>query len=87
MQSSVLSVRVNDRERELLERAAQEARTTVSDFVRRSAVEAAELEAMDQPQVLISASDWESFEAWANSPAKPSEKLRELIRSRPTWSR
>jgi uncharacterized protein (DUF1778 family) len=41
--TSVLSVRVSDAERQLLQDASDEARTSVSDFVRRKAIEAAEL--------------------------------------------
>ena len=42
--SVVLSVRVSAQERSLLETVAGQARTTVSDFVRRKAIEAAETE-------------------------------------------
>jgi uncharacterized protein (DUF1778 family) len=38
--STVLSVRLNDQERALLEEASSQARTNVSDFVRRKALEA-----------------------------------------------
>jgi uncharacterized protein (DUF1778 family) len=87
MQSSVLSVRLSETERDLLERAASDARTSVSDFVRRSALEAAELEAMERSQVKIPADQWESFEQWAKSPGEPVKELQELARFRPTWSR
>ena len=40
--TSVLSVRVSDAERRLLQEASDEARTSISDFVRRRAIEAAE---------------------------------------------
>jgi len=42
MSSSVLSIRLSDQERTLLEAASSQARTNVSDFVRRKALEAAE---------------------------------------------
>ena len=42
--SSVLSVRLSDEERALLEAASTQARTNVSDFVRRKALEAAEID-------------------------------------------
>ena len=39
--SPVLSVRVSQSERDLLEMAAEQARTNLSDFIRRKALEAA----------------------------------------------
>lgn len=41
---SVVSVRVSSSERDLLEIAAAQAHTNLSDFVRRKALEAAEME-------------------------------------------
>jgi uncharacterized protein (DUF1778 family) len=43
-----LSVRLNDQERALLEEASSQARTNVSDFVRRRALEAAELDVLER---------------------------------------
>jgi len=65
-----VSVRVSPHERALLEAAAEQARTNLSDFVRRKAVEAAEMELLDQRLVTISPAEWEKFEAWAHAPAK-----------------
>ena len=44
--TSVLSVRVSEAERQLLQDASDEARTNISQFVRRKAIEAAELQLM-----------------------------------------
>ena len=73
-----LSLRVSPGERDLLEAAAQQARTTLSDFIRRRALEAAELELLDQRVVTIPTADWERFEAWANAPARDIPGLRDL---------
>ena len=54
MSSSVLSVRLSDQERVLLEAASSQARTNVSDFVRRKALEAAEADLIDRRIVTIS---------------------------------
>jgi uncharacterized protein (DUF1778 family) len=80
-----VSVRVTPTEREMLEAAAAQARTNLSDFVRRRALEAAEIELLDQRIVTIAAADWERFEAWAHAPAKPVPALRELAAIRPAW--
>ena len=85
--TSVLSVRLDDKERELLEAAAEDARTTLSDFVRRKALEAAEIEVMDRRVVTIPAKDWERFESWLHSPPKEIPALKRLMRKRPSWER
>jgi len=85
MSSSVLSVRLSDQERVLLEAASAQARTNVSDFVRRKALEAAEIEVLDRRIVTIPAKDWNRFEAWAAAPAREIAGLKELAVARPTW--
>ena len=52
--NSPVSVRVSPDERTLLEAAAEQAHTNLSDFVRRKAIEAAEMALLDQRQVTIS---------------------------------
>ncbi len=83
--SPILSVRVSPAERELLEVAAEQARTSLSDFVRRKAIEAAEIEVLDYRVVTIPADDWARFEAWVTAPAKDVPALRRLAESRPVW--
>jgi len=80
-----VSVRTSPPERDLLEAAAAQARTNLSDFVRRKALEAAEMELLTHPVVTIPAADWERFEAWAHAPAKLVPAMRELADSRPVW--
>ncbi len=85
--TSVLSVRVSPAERALLDAAAEELRTSVSDFVRRAAVEAAEMEILNRSNVVIPAESWEAFEAWAARPAEDVPGLVELFSRKPTWER
>ena len=82
---AVLSVRVSATERALLESAAELARTTLSDFIRRKALKAAEMDLMDRRIIEIPAEDWEKFEAWVNEPGKDIPELRRLATMRPTW--
>ena len=82
---AILSVRVSANERLLLEAAAEHAHTNLSDFVRRKAIEAAELDVLDRSLITIPAIAWEKFEAWAFAPARDIEPLRKLAASRPTW--
>lgn len=83
--SPVVSVRVSPHERELLEVAAELARTSLSDFVRRRAIEAAEMEVLERRIVTIPAKNWKKFEAWVDLPAKEVPALRKLAASRPVW--
>ncbi len=83
--SPIVSVRVSQSERDLLESAATHARTSLSDFVRRKGIEAAELELLDARVVTIPAADWARFEAWVDAPAKDVPALRTLAATRPAW--
>jgi uncharacterized protein (DUF1778 family) len=84
---SILSVRVTPDERALLEAASERARTSLSNFVRRKALEAAEIDVLDRRIVTIPAKDWEAFEAWLERPAETIPALRRLARRTPTWAR
>ena len=85
--TSVLSVRVNPDERAILEAAAEQAHTSLSDFVRRKALEAAEADVLNRTIVTIPAKDWEAFEAWINRPAEVIPALKELAAMTPSWER
>ena len=88
--TSVLSVRLSDSERRLLQDASDEMRTSISDFVRRKAIEAAELQLMERRIVTIPAKDWDKIEAWAAAPARKAEalpRLAALAKAKPTWER
>lgn len=85
--TSVLSVRVNPAERAILEAAAEQAHTSLSDFVRRRALESAEAEVLNRAIVTIPAKDWDAFEAWINRPAEAVAPLVELAQRTPSWER
>ncbi|RBP15502.1 uncharacterized protein (DUF1778 family) [Roseiarcus fermentans] len=85
--ASVLSVRVSSGERELLDAAAADSHTTISDFVRRAAIEAAEMEVLNRSTITIPAESWEAFEAWLNRPAEDVPGLVDLFQRKPTWER
>jgi uncharacterized protein (DUF1778 family) len=78
--TSVLSVRVSPDERAILEAAAEQSRTSLSDFMRRKSLEAAELEMLNRSIVTIPAKDWDAFETWINRPAEAIPALTELAR-------
>lgn len=85
---SILSVRLTDEERALLETASSLDKSKISDFVRRKALEAAEMDVLEQPVVRIPAADWDKFEAWVHDePARKNTGLQELAKLEPTWSK
>lgn len=85
MTTSVLSVRVSAEERILLEAASTQARTSLSAFVRRKALEAAEIDMLERPVVTIPAEVWAAFEAWADRPPQKIAVLEELARTDSAW--
>ncbi len=85
--TSVLSVRINPEERAILEAAAEQAHTSLSDFVRRKSLEAAEIEVLNRTIITIPAKDWVAFEAWIDRPAEAVPALAELARRIPSWDR
>ncbi len=87
MTTTVLSVRVSQEERALLEAASEQAHTSLSEFVRRRAIDAAESDLLERRIVTIPAKDWEAFEAWAQQPTKEIPALKELAAKAPTWQR
>ncbi len=87
MATTVLSVRVSSEERALLEAASDQARTSLSEFIRRKAIDAAESEMLERRIVSIPAADWEAFEAWTQQPAREIPALRELVGRKATWQR
>ena len=85
MATTVLSVRVSETERNLLEAAARHAHTNLSDFIRKKALESAEMEILARTVVEIPAEKWEEFESWMNEPAKVIPELKELLNMKPIW--
>jgi uncharacterized protein (DUF1778 family) len=80
-----VSVRVSAQEREVLEAAAKQARTNLSDFIRRKAVEAAETDLFFAAAITIPPENWDRFEAFARAPARTLPGLSELARTEPAW--
>ncbi len=82
---TVVSVRVSAEERGLLAEAADQAHTSISDFMRSRAVEAAEIEVLGRTVVSIPAETWTDFEAWASAVPRDLPVLRDLLARRLAW--
>ena len=78
--SAVLSVRVSPEEKQMLQAAAEQSRSTVSDFMRRKALEAAQTALIERRVVTLSTSDWEAFEARMAAAPKVIPQVQELFR-------
>lgn len=83
--TEILGIRVTPKERAILEAAAEQSCTTLSDFMRRKSVEAAESEVLNRSVVTIPAKDGEAFEAWINRPAQAIPGLAKLAHRKPSW--
>ncbi len=85
--TSILSVRVSPDEKAMLQAAADETRSTVSEFMRRKALEGAEMELMERRIVTINADQWAAFEAALAAPARNIPALKELAQRTPAWAK
>jgi len=85
MSTSVVSVRVNETERGLLEAAAESAKTNLSDFIRRKAVEAAKESLMERRVIELSAADWENFEVQMKAPPRRIDAVAALMERTRAW--
>ena len=65
--------------------SSDQARTNLSEFVRRKAIEAAEAEVFERRIVTIPAKDWEAFERWAHRPGQEIAGLTALASTKPSW--
>ncbi len=83
--SAVLSVRVSPDEKAMLQLAADQTHSTVSEFMRRNALEAAKEALLQRTVVRLSVDQWEAFEAILNAPAKEIPALKELANRTPVW--
>jgi uncharacterized protein (DUF1778 family) len=68
--STVISVRVSNSERELLDEAAGKARTNLSDYVRRQAIDAAEISLMNRSTIAISEDTLLCLNLHGNNPSQ-----------------
>ena len=87
MTTAVLSVRVSQEERTILEAASEQAHTSLSDFVRLKAVDAAECDMLERQVLTIPAKDWEAFESLASRAVQDIPAIKELAARAPTWQR
>lgn len=85
MESSVnktrrLSIRASSQEKELLAQAADLTRTTISQFVLREALDAAEQLLMDRTRFSLDDEAWQEFADRLDRPPRELPEIRRLMR-------
>jgi len=74
MSTWVVSVCVSEEDHTLLAAASELTGTSVSEFIRRKALEAAETAILERRSVTMAPWDWDAFEGSAHHPAQASER-------------
>jgi uncharacterized protein (DUF1778 family) len=72
METWVVSVCVSEEDHTLLAAASELTGTSVSEFIRRKALEAAEAAILERRSVTVARWDWDAFEGWAHQPTEAS---------------
>ena len=80
-----LNLRIPAVERELIDRAAQSAGKTRTDFILEAARRAAEDALLDRALLVVSPEAYDEFLQRLDQPAQPNERLRKTMRSKAPW--
>jgi uncharacterized protein (DUF1778 family) len=80
-----LNLRIPADERDLIDRAAQSAGKTRTDFILQAARRAAEETLLDRALLVVSHDAYLEFVRRLDRPAQPSERLRKTMRSKAPW--
>lgn len=81
-----LNLRVPAAERLLIDRAAESAGKTRTDFILEAARRAAEETLLDRALMVVSPEAYDEFLARLDRPAQPSEALRRTMQAKAPWS-
>ena len=81
----LISIRIQQRQRELIDRAADALGRNRSEFMLDAACRAAQDVLLDQRLVQLSPEAWEQFNALLDAPARDIPALRSLLASKPVW--
>ncbi len=85
--SKALNIRIKERSRNLIEHAAEVADTTVSDFVREAAIEAAKNTLLDRVLFQVDAGRWDEFKALIDASPAENARLHDLMMRKPVWEK
>jgi uncharacterized protein (DUF1778 family) len=82
-----LNLRIPPAERTLIDRAAQAAGKTRTDFILEAARRAAEDALLDRAVTAVSAQAYAAFLARLDAPAQPNERLRKTMQTPQPWAK
>ena len=82
-----LNLRIPPAERTLIDRAAQSAGKTRTDFILEAARRAAEATILDRAVTTVSLQAYAAFLARLDAPAQANERLRKTMRSPQPWAK
>ncbi|QEI09418.1 DUF1778 domain-containing protein [Pigmentiphaga aceris] len=80
-----LNLRIPAAERNLIDRAAESAGKTRTDFILEAARRAAEETLLDRALMVVSPEAYEDFLKRLDQPAQPNERLRKTLQSKTPW--
>lgn len=80
-----LNLRIPAAERNLIDRAAESAGKTRTDFILEAARRAAEETLLDRALMVVSPQAYADFLQRLDSPAQPNDRLRRTMRAKPPW--
>ena len=83
----VIQIRTSAETKAILNRAAALRGQKLSEFMIESARRQAEETILDQRTFVLDAEAHEKFLALLDSPTKPNQELRSLLRRKPSWER
>jgi uncharacterized protein (DUF1778 family) len=85
--SAPVNIRVRHRQRLLIDRAAQMAGKTRSEFMVDAACREAEDVLLDRRFFLLDPKEYARFLKMLDAPAKPNYRLRALLDTKPVWEK
>ncbi len=80
-----LNLRIPRAERNLIDRAAESAGKTRTDFILEAARQAAEVALLDRALMVVSPEAYAEFLKRLDRPAQPNERLRRTMQTKAPW--
>lgn len=85
LRSQNINIRVDPKQRDLIDQASRVVGKTRTDFILDTVTREAQNTLLDQRLFLLDDTQWSAFLAALDAPAKPNQKLRELMATKAPW--
>jgi len=85
LRSQNINLRVDPKQRDLIDQASRVVGKTRTDFILDTVTREAQNTLLDQRLFLLDDTQWSAFLAALDAPAKPNQKLRELMATKAPW--